>query len=60
VPTDEKDRYFAVPIEVGNSYNFGFIGSRATGNDGGDFTVVRADRQGEAPKGIKKMFRSST
>nr|WP_244521316.1 DUF1254 domain-containing protein [Bauldia litoralis] len=60
VPAVEKGRYFAVQIEDGNTYNFGYIGSRATGNDGGDFMVVGPDWQGEAPKGIKKMFRSST
>ena len=60
VPPVEKDRYFAVQLEDGNTYNFGYIGSRATGNDGGDFMVVGPDWQGDTPKGIKKVFRSST
>lgn len=60
VPTVEAGRYYTVQIEDGNTFNFGYIGSRATGNEGGDFMVVGPDWQGEQPPGIKKMFRSST
>ena len=31
VPTIEKDRYYAVQLIDGNTYNFGYIGTRATG-----------------------------
>src|SRR5437667_12307543 len=44
----------------GNTYNYGYIGSRATGNEPGDYMVVGPDWKGETPPGIKKMFRSST
>ena len=61
VPAVEKGRYYAVQLEDGNTYNFGYIGSRATGNEAGDYMVVGPDWQGETPpKGIKKVFRSST
>ena len=40
------------------SYNFGYIGSRATGNEAGDYMVVGPDWNGETPAGIKKVFRS--
>ena len=60
VPEVEKDRYYAVQLEDGNTFNYGYIGSRATGNEAGDYMVVGPDWQGEAPKGIKKVFRSST
>jgi hypothetical protein len=60
VPKVEKDRYYAVQLEDGNTFNYGYIGSRATGNEAGDYMVVGPDWQGEAPKGIKKVFRSST
>jgi hypothetical protein len=60
VPAVEKSRYYAVQLEDGNTYNFGYVGSRATGNDAGDFMIVGPDWQGEAPKGIKKVFRSTT
>ncbi len=60
VPAVEKGRYYAVQLEDGNTYNFGYIGSRATGNEAGNYMVVGPDWKGETPKGIKKIFRSST
>jgi hypothetical protein len=44
----------------GNTFNYGYIGSRATGGAAGDYMVVGPDWNGETPKGIKKVFRSST
>jgi len=44
----------------GNTYNYGYIGSRATGNEPGDYMVAGPNWKGEAPPGIKKVFRSST
>jgi hypothetical protein len=60
VPAVEKDRYYAVQLEDGNTFNFGYIGSRTTGNDAGNYMVVGPDWKGETPPGIKKGFRSST
>jgi hypothetical protein len=60
VPPVPKDRYYVVQLEDGNTYNYGYIGSRSTGNDAGDYMVVGPNWQGEAPKGVKKVFRSST
>jgi hypothetical protein len=60
VPAVEKDRYYAVQLEDGNTFNYGYIGSRATGNEAGDYMVVGPDWRGETPPGIKKVFRSST
>ncbi len=60
VPQVPKDRYYVVQLEDGNTYNYGYIGSRSTGNDAGDYMIVGPNWQGEAPKGIKKVFRSST
>ncbi len=47
-------------LEDGNTFNYGYIGSRATGNDAGDYMVVGPDWKGDTPPGIKKVFRSST
>src|SRR6185503_10828893 len=44
----------------GNTYNFGYIGTRATGTEPGDYLVVGPDWKGETPPGIKKVFRSTT
>jgi hypothetical protein len=60
VPAVEKSRYYAVMLCDGNTYNYGYIGSRATGNEAGDYLVVGPDWKGETPPGIKKVFRSTT
>ena len=60
VPAVEKSRYYAVQLEDGNTFNYGYIGSRATGNDAGDYMVVGPEWKGETPAGIKKVFRSTT
>ncbi|HMG04978.1 MAG TPA: DUF1254 domain-containing protein [Chthoniobacterales bacterium] len=60
VPAVEKPRYFSVMLCDGNTYNYGYIGSRATGTEAGDYMVVGPDWKGETPAGIKKVFRSTT
>jgi hypothetical protein len=60
VPAVEKERYYSVQFCDGNTFNYGYIGSRATGNEAGDYLVVGPDWHGETPTGIKKVFRSST
>ena len=60
VPAVDKSRYYAVQLEDGNTFNFGYIGSRATGSEAGDYLVAGPDWKGETPAGIKKVFRSTT
>jgi hypothetical protein len=60
VPAVEKSRYYSVMLCDGNTFNYGYIGSRATGNEPGDYMVVGPDWKGETPQGIKQVFRSST
>jgi hypothetical protein len=60
VPAVPKERYYAVQLVDGNTYNYGYIGSRATGNEAGDYMVVGPDWKGEKPAGIKKVFTSTT
>ena len=36
VPAVDKKRYYSVQLIDGNTYNFGYIGSRATGNEPGE------------------------
>src|SRR5436853_4856705 len=60
VPAVEKPRYFSVMLCDGNTFNYGYVGSRATGNEAGDYMVAGPDWKGETPAGIKKVFRSST
>src|SRR6201988_1223318 len=60
VPAVDPKRYYSVMLCDGNTYNYGYIGTRATGSAAGDYMVVGPDWQGAMPPGIKKMFRSST
>ena len=58
VPAVEKKRYYSVQLCDGNTFNYGYIGSRATGSEAGDYLVAGPDWKGETPPGIKKVFRS--
>ena len=60
VPPIEKERYFSVQLIDAYTFNFDYIGSRTTGNDGGSFLVAGPGWKGETPKGVKKVFRSET
>jgi len=60
VPAVDPKRYYSVQLTDGNAFNYGYIGSRATGNDAGDYLVVGPNWKGETPPGIKKVFQSST
>jgi hypothetical protein len=60
VPAVDPKRYYSVMLCDGNTYNYGYVGSRATGNEAGDYMVVGPDWKGAAPPVIKKVFRSST
>jgi hypothetical protein len=60
VPAVERSRYYSVMLCDGNTFNYGYIGSRATGTQPGDYMVVGPDWKGETPAGIKKVFHSTT
>ena len=60
VPAVPKERYYTAQLIDGNTFNYGYIGSRSTGSDAGDYMVAGPDWKGETPAGIKKVFRSST
>ena len=60
VPAVERSRYYAVQFIDSNTYNYGYIGSRATGTEPGDYLVVGPDWKAGTPAGIKKVFQSTT
>jgi hypothetical protein len=60
VPAVPKARYYAVQLTDANTYNYGYIGSRATGTAPGDYMVVGPDWKGEKPPRIKQVFHSTT
>jgi hypothetical protein len=60
VPAVDPKRYYSVQLCDGNTYNYGYIGSRATGSEAGDYMMVGPDWKGATPPGIKKVFQSGT
>jgi len=60
VPKIDDDRYFSLQFIDQYTHNFAYIGSRATGNGGGDYLLVGPGWSGEAPDGIKDVIRSET
>lgn len=60
VPAVDPKRYYSVQLVDGNTFNYGYIGSRATGNDAGSYLVVGPHWTGATPAGIRKVFRAST
>ncbi len=46
VPAIDRKRYYSVQLCDGNTYNYGYIGTRATGSDAGDYMVVGPDWNG--------------
>ena len=60
VPKIEKSRYYVVQLVDMYTFNYAYIGSRATGNDAGCFVVAGPDWKGDTPAGIKKVFHSET
>src|SRR3954466_436104 len=60
VPPIEKERYFSVQLIDAYTFNFDYIGSRATGNDGGSYLVAGLNWKGELPKGVKEVIRAET
>ena len=60
VPAAPKDRYISVMLADAHTYNYGYMGSRATGGKAGKYMVAGPDWKGEKPGGIDKVFRSLT
>ena len=59
-PMDVKDRYFSVQFTDFYTFNFAYLGTSTSGNDGGTFLVAGPDWKGETPKGAQKVIRSET
>ncbi|WOH85483.1 DUF1254 domain-containing protein [Bradyrhizobium sp. BEA-2-5] len=60
VPAVDPKRYYSLQLNDLNTYNFGYVGTRATGSDAGSYMVVGPRWTGVTPPGIKKVFRSTT
>jgi hypothetical protein len=60
VPAVSKKRYYSVQLIDGNTYNYGYIGSRATASAPGSYLIAGPDWKGATPPGIDKVFSSTT
>ena len=60
LPSIEKERYFSVQLTDAYTFNFAYLGTRTTGNDGGSFAIAGPNWKGDLPEGVKKVVRSET
>jgi hypothetical protein len=60
VPAVDPKRYYSLQLIDGNTYNYGYIGSRTTGSDAGDYLVTGPGWTGDTPEGMRGVFQSGT
>jgi hypothetical protein len=60
VPDIDKNRYYSVQLIDMYTFNYGYVGSRATGNVGGCYMVSGPGWRGVTPPGILRTFQSDT
>ena len=60
VPEIEKSRYYSVQLTDMYTFNYGYVGSRTTGNGAGCYMIAGPDWKGETPAGVAKTFKSET
>jgi hypothetical protein len=56
----EEGRYFVIQLVDMYTFNYGYMGSRATGNEAGCFLVAGPEWKGETPAAIKQVFHTET
>ena len=59
-PEIEKSRYFSIQLVDMYTFNYGYMGSRTTGNGAGCYLIAGPSWKGEKPEGVGKVFRSET
>jgi hypothetical protein len=60
VPKVEAGRYYSIQLIDAYTFNFAYIGSRATGNEAGDYVVAGPSWTGPTPEGVKGVLRAET
>jgi len=60
VPKVDHERYYSLQFIDMYTFNFAYVGSRATGNDAGSFLLAGPSWKGEKPPGIKQVIQSET
>jgi hypothetical protein len=59
-PTIEKSRYFSLQLVDMYTFNFGYMGSRTTGDDAACAMITERNWKGDKPEGIAQSFQSET
>jgi len=60
VPEVDEDRYYSLQFIDLYTFNYAYVGSRATGNEAGNFLLVGPNWTGDKPAGVKQVIRSET
>lgn len=60
VPTVQAARYYALQFIDLYTFNFAYVGSRATGHDPRNYLLAGPKWKGETPKGINSVIRCET
>jgi hypothetical protein len=60
VPEVEKGRYYSLQFIDMYTFNFAYVGSRATGNGAGNYLLAGPNWKGQKPKDIKAVIKSET
>jgi hypothetical protein len=60
VPAIEQNRYYSLQFIDMYTFNFAYVGSRATGNAAGSYLLAGPGWNGEKPDSIKEVLRSET
>ena len=60
VPKMEESRYYSVQLIDSHTHNFGYIGTRTTGNGAGQFMIAGPNWRGETPEGITQVIRTES
>lgn len=60
VPEIEKERYYSIQLVDAYTFNFAYIGSRATGNGAASYLVAGPGWKDEKPAGIRDVIRCET
>jgi hypothetical protein len=60
LPKIEPNRYYSVQLVDLYTHNFGYLGTRSFGSEGGDFLIAGPGWQGEKPPGVRAVIPCET
>lgn len=60
IPAMEAKRYFVFQMMDLYTFNFDYLGTRTTGNDGGNYLIAGPGWKGGTPPGVTKAVRAET